>query len=112
MSQDRDAIKECFSKTQVSFPYLPIFNLNLTFRTSAWFGDLKDGVHKGDANDPRVSIIQVTPDEIRYWYPTKGKVGRAVEVGISAVTSKTASSGELRTITKDEVQLTEGLHTK
>jgi len=72
-------------------------------RTSAWFGDLKDGVHKGDANDPRVSIIQVIPDEIRYWYSTKGKIGRAAEIGVHAITGKTATPGELRTITKDEV---------
>jgi general stress protein 26 len=25
----------------------------------AWFGDLGDGVHKGDENDPRVSVIEV-----------------------------------------------------
>jgi len=95
VSQDRETIKDCFSST-----------------TSAWFGNLKDGVHKGDANDPRVSIIQVIPDEIRYWYSTKGTVGRAVEIGVSAMTSKTATPGELRTITKDEILLTEGLHTK
>jgi hypothetical protein len=70
---------------------------------SAWFGDLKDGVHKGDANDPRVSIIQVIPDEIRYWYSTKGRISRAVVVSVSTMTGKTATPGELRTITKDEV---------
>jgi hypothetical protein len=64
---------------------------------------LKDGVHKGDADDPRVSIIHVIPDEIRYWYSTKGTVGRAVEIGVSAMAGKTATPGELRTITKDEV---------
>ncbi|KJA27821.1 hypothetical protein HYPSUDRAFT_62853 [Hypholoma sublateritium FD-334 SS-4] len=76
---------------------------------SAWFGDLKDGVHKGDVNDPRVSLIQVIPDEIHYWQTNKGKVGRALDIGVSAVTGKTASPGELRTITKGEIQLTEGL---
>ncbi|KAF9010667.1 hypothetical protein BDQ17DRAFT_1397328 [Cyathus striatus] len=69
--------------------------------TAAWFGDLKDGVHKGDANDPRVAVIEVVPDEIRYWITTKSKIGRATSV-----------PGELRTITKDEIQLTQGLHTK
>lgn len=73
---------------------------------------MKDGVHKGDANDPRVSIIQVIPDEIRYWYSTKGTVGRAVEIGVNAMSGKTATPGELRTITRDEVILTEGLHSK
>ncbi|KAF9527304.1 hypothetical protein CPB83DRAFT_856324 [Crepidotus variabilis] len=83
-----------------------------TSATSAWFGDLKDGVHKGDANDPRVSIIEVIPDEIRYWYPTKGKIGRAVDIGVAAVTGSTSAPGELRTITKNEIQLTQSLQTK
>ncbi|KAH6914388.1 hypothetical protein BKA70DRAFT_1217936 [Coprinopsis sp. MPI-PUGE-AT-0042] len=79
---------------------------------SAWFGDLKDGVHKGDENDPRVSLIEVIPDEIRYWYATRTKLGQVVEVGISAVTGKAASPGELREITKDEIALVQGLHTR
>ena len=28
--------------------------------SSAWFGDLKDGVHDGSANDPRVQLISVS----------------------------------------------------
>ncbi|TFK44248.1 hypothetical protein BDQ12DRAFT_672649 [Crucibulum laeve] len=80
--------------------------------TAAWFGDLKDGVHKGDENDPRIAVIEVVPDEIRYWLPTKGMIGRAVDTGIGAVTGKASAPGELRTITKDEIQLTQGLHTK
>ncbi|KAH9485465.1 Protein bli-3 [Psilocybe cubensis] len=80
--------------------------------TSAWFGDLKDGIHKGDSNDPRVALIQVVPDEIRYWYATKGKVGRAIEIGVGAMTGKTSTPGELRTITSNEIKLTQGLHTK
>lgn len=30
----------------------------------AWFGDLGDGVHKGDENDPRVSVIEVVPEQV------------------------------------------------
>ncbi|KAI0762108.1 hypothetical protein BD413DRAFT_217044 [Trametes elegans] len=71
--------------------------------TAAWFGDLKDGVHKGDQNDPRVAVIEVVPDEIRYWYATRGKVGQAVDIAVGAVTGNTSAPGELRTITKDEV---------
>ncbi|RDX42075.1 hypothetical protein OH76DRAFT_1363429 [Lentinus brumalis] len=80
--------------------------------TSAWFGDLGDGVHKGDRNDPRVAVIEVIPDEIRYWIATRGKVGQAVDIAVSAATGKTAAPGELRTITKDEIQLVQGLTTK
>ncbi|RPD54740.1 hypothetical protein L226DRAFT_523023 [Lentinus tigrinus ALCF2SS1-7] len=80
--------------------------------TAAWFGDLGDGVHKGDRNDPRVAIIEVVPDEIRYWYATHGKVGQAVDIAFSAMSGRTAVPGELRTITKDEIQLVQGLTTK
>ena len=31
---------------------------------SAWFGDLGDGVHKGDASDPRVCVIKVIPSSV------------------------------------------------
>jgi len=78
---------------------------------SAWFGDLGDGVHKGDENDPRVSAIQVVPDEIRYWYAQRSSIGQMAEIATSAITGGTAVPGELRTITKAEIQLVEGLNT-
>lgn len=79
-------------------PYLFVY-----CRTSAWFGDLGDGIHKGDHNDPRVALIEVIPNSIRYWVATSSKVGRAVDVAVGAVTGKTAAPGELRDITHDEV---------
>jgi general stress protein 26 len=33
---------------------------------SAWFGNLGDGKHTGNYDDPRVAAIQVKPTEIRY----------------------------------------------
>ena len=77
--------------------------MNYIGSTAAWFGDLGDGIHKGDQNDPRVAVIEVIPAEIRYWIATRGKIGQAVEVAVGAVTGKTAAPGELRTITKEEV---------
>ncbi|KAF8303353.1 hypothetical protein DL93DRAFT_2090309 [Clavulina sp. PMI_390] len=76
----------------------------------AWFGDLGDGVHTGDDSDPRVSVIEVIPDQITFWEVTRGKVGRAVDIAASAVTGNVASPGALHTITKDEITLVEGLH--
>ncbi|KAG9101552.1 hypothetical protein FRC06_002836 [Ceratobasidium sp. 370] len=93
LSQDKERIKKLWS------PF-----------TKAWFGDLGDGVHKGDENDPRVVIIDVAPSEIRYWHSTRTKVGAAIEVATSAVTGKVASTGELCTITKQELALVEGLN--
>ncbi|KAH9839290.1 uncharacterized protein C8Q71DRAFT_855920 [Rhodofomes roseus] len=80
--------------------------------TAAWFGDLGDGIHKGDQHDPRVALIEVTPEEIRYWYSTRGTVGKAVDVAYSAATGNTAAPGELRTITTAEIQLLNGVQSK
>ncbi|KAJ7045465.1 hypothetical protein C8F04DRAFT_988486 [Mycena alexandri] len=77
---------------------------------SAYFGDLKDGVHHGDENDPRISVIEVVPEEIRYWVATKGSLARAADVAVSKVTGKASAPGELRTITQAEIQLTQKLH--
>lgn len=73
-------------------------------RTSAWFGDLKDGIHKGDQNDPRVTVIEVIPDTIRYWLSTESTLAKAADIATSALTGRTSAPGELRTITKDEVR--------
>ncbi|KAH7925524.1 hypothetical protein BV22DRAFT_1064739 [Leucogyrophana mollusca] len=79
---------------------------------TGYIGDLKDGVHKGDKHDPRVSVIEVVPDEIRYWITQHTSPVRTVQVAASAAMGKATAPGELRTITKEEIQLTEGLHTK
>lgn len=81
------------------------FCLPTPLSVAAYFGDLKDGVHKGDENDPRVSLIEVVPEEIRYWMPTKGTIGRAIETGVGAMTGRVAAPGELRTITEAEVSV-------
>ncbi|KAK7057233.1 hypothetical protein R3P38DRAFT_2840111 [Favolaschia claudopus] len=79
---------------------------------AAYFGDLKDNVHKGDENDPRISVIEVVPDEIRYWVATKGSLARAADAAVSKVTGNVSAPGEMRTITQAEIQLTQKLHTK
>ncbi|KAG9124940.1 hypothetical protein FRC07_009615, partial [Ceratobasidium sp. 392] len=83
--QDRSKIKELWS---------PL--------TKAWFGDLGDGIHKGDETDPRVVAIEVVPTEIRYWYETSTSVGAMVNIAVSAATGNVATPGEIRTITKEE----------
>jgi len=79
---------------------------------AGYFGDLHDGVHTGDIDDPRVSAIEVIPREIRYWVANKGKLAQTVQVAIGAATGKGRAPGELRTITPAEIQLVEGLYQK
>ena len=69
---------------------------------------MKDGVHKGDENDPRISLIEVIPEEIRYWMATKGTIGRAI--GIGAMPGNVVVTGELRTITPTEVGASPEVH--
>lgn len=54
--------------------------------TKAWFGDLGDGVHKGNQDDPRVSVIEVIPSEIRYWKANKGRIAQTLDIAASAIT--------------------------
>lgn len=89
-----------------------------------WFGDLKDGKHTGDWDDPRVAVIQVVPAEIRYvrdfnvflyhhltlltsvwtqWIKTESSLAQTYELVKGAVTGETASPGALRVITESEV---------
>jgi general stress protein 26 len=87
VSQNRDLIHKFWNSSQ-----LP-----------GYFGDLGDGVHKGDADDPRVSLIEIIPSEIRYWVSTKNSIGKTVQMAISSVTGKGSAPGELRIITEAEV---------
>ncbi|THH02078.1 hypothetical protein EW026_g710 [Hermanssonia centrifuga] len=80
--------------------------------TSAWFGDLKDGVHKGDQHDPRVTVIEILVDEVRYWLSTESTVAKMVDISTAALTGRASAPGELRTIGKEEVQLLQGIQSK
>jgi len=79
---------------------------------ASYFGDLGDGIHKGDENDPRVAAIEVIPDEVRYWLATSGTISRGVQEIAAAARGTVTIPGELRTITKDEIQLAQGPDTK
>ena len=72
-------------------------------RTAAFFGDLKDGVHKGDVHDPRVAVIEVIVDSVRYWVSTENSVTKIVNLSAATITGRAAAPGELRMINKDEV---------
>ncbi|KAA1473946.1 hypothetical protein DENSPDRAFT_840489 [Dentipellis sp. KUC8613] len=79
---------------------------------SAYFGDLGDGVHKGDENDPRVIAIEVVPDDIVYWLATSGAISRTVHAAIGAFTGHGTAPGELRELKKEEIQLTQTAEAK
>jgi len=96
VSQDRELIKTHWNSTQ----------------HPGYFGDLKDGKHDGTYNDPRVSIIEVIPNEIRYWVSSKHTIVKTVQMAVSSLTGHGTAPGELRIISGAEIGLTQGLQTK
>ena len=104
VSQDKALIDKHWSSMCVLLPLTRI-RADHCPRTSAWFGDLGDGIHKGDQNDPRVAVIEVIPDEVRYWLSTANIATKMADIVASAVTGKVAAPGQLVTLTHDEVCL-------
>ena len=73
---------------------------------SAWFGDLGDGVHTGKADDPRLALIEVTPQHVKYYKHEMSSVGAMAEIGAAAMTGRIAKTGVLREL--QEAQLASG----
>ncbi|CAO1627052.1 unnamed protein product [Sympodiomycopsis kandeliae] len=92
LNGDRSKIKKHWSKT-----------------LSAWFDDKGDGVHTGTEDDPRVTLIDVHPEEIRY-YSQSGKLAFLKDVAKASVSGGVASPGQLVIITQDEIQLASKVH--
>lgn len=71
---------------------------------SAWFGDLKDGVHDGTWKDPRMSLIEVQSKYIVYWKKETSTLGFMKEVGTAALTGGVAQTGVQRELTQEDIQ--------
>ncbi|EHY58194.1 hypothetical protein ABEF92_005649 [Exophiala dermatitidis] len=70
---------------------------------SAWFGDLKDGVHDGTANDPRMALIEVKSKYIVYWKKETSSLGFLKEVGTAALTGSVAQTGVHREFSEEDI---------
>jgi len=70
---------------------------------SAWFGDLKDGVHDGTWKDPRMSLIEVQSKFIVYWKKETSSLGFLKEVGTAALTGSVAQTGLLRELSEQDI---------
>lgn len=75
----------------------------------AWFDDKKDGVHTGDENDPRVVMLDVHPDEIRY-YAQAGTATALKDMAVAAFSAGVASPGKLVIISGDELAALSKVH--
>lgn len=90
-SQDKDLIKKVYNPS-----------------IKAWFADLGDGVRDGSENDPRIAILVVKPEEIRFYNQKKTLVGQAIDVAASAIGGGLATPGEILTITQEDVSFCDG----
>ena len=80
--------------------------------TSAWFGDLGDGVHNGTADDPRMALIEVKAKHVCYWKAKVGTLGFLKEVGTAAATGKVADTGVQRELKSDTLAQARKTETK
>lgn len=72
--------------------------------TSAWFGDLGDGVHNGTADDPRMALIEVKSHYVAYWKSTVTSVGFVKEVALASMQGKVANTGVQRHLTEEDLK--------
>ncbi|ETN42406.1 uncharacterized protein HMPREF1541_01560 [Cyphellophora europaea CBS 101466] len=72
--------------------------------TSAWFGDLGDGVHTGKPEDPRMKLIEIQSKYISYWKAEVGALGFGKEVIGAVITGGVANTGVLRQMKEDEIE--------
>ncbi|CAF9942743.1 MAG: hypothetical protein ALECFALPRED_009995 [Alectoria fallacina] len=72
--------------------------------TSAWFGDLGDGVHNGTADDPRMAIIELKAKYISYWKATVGTLGFVKEVAQASFTGQVANTGVQRQLVEEDIE--------
>lgn len=105
VSQDKDLVKKFWSPMFVYGPCTLSSTLaHCSDRITSFFGNLNDGIHDGSPDDPRVSLIEVVPGEIRYWVSTSSAINRAAETAYGALTGKARAPGESRTISDAEVR--------
>ncbi|ORX81951.1 hypothetical protein K493DRAFT_241307 [Basidiobolus meristosporus CBS 931.73] len=69
-----------------------------------YFPDLKDGVHKGDCEDPRVGLLQVEAQSVLYMVSDQNILSSSFEQVKSLVTGEAPHLGSLREISPEELQ--------
>lgn len=71
----------------------------------AWVGDLGDGIHDGNPQDPRLGLIRLKAETVEFHVSNKSSVTKAVNIVKGAVTGDVAHVGTLYQFTLEEVNL-------
>lgn len=71
---------------------------------SAWFGDLGDGVHSGNSDDPRMTMVKVKTNRVSYYMSTKGKLARMADMASAVALGNVAQTGVLRELAGDVLE--------
>ncbi|KAJ5917329.1 hypothetical protein N7466_010883 [Penicillium verhagenii] len=69
----------------------------------AWLGDLGDGVHNGEATDPRIGLIKLEAVLATHVVAQKGIIGRAVDTVKGAVNGSVPPINSIREISAQEL---------
>lgn len=68
-----------------------------------WLGDLGDGVHTGEATDPRIGLIKLEAKIATYSLAKKGIIGRAKETVKSTAAGNVPDIASIRELSETDV---------
>jgi len=69
----------------------------------AWFGDLGDGTHTGEPDDPRMGVICVKPNSILYSLQDVSALNKAYQIAKGAITGEIPECQSLHEISKSDI---------
>ena len=69
----------------------------------AWLGDLGDGVHNGEAEDPRIGLIKIKSSTAQYCVSGKNILMSAIEVAKGVVTGEAPAVNKMRHMSEEEL---------
>ncbi|KAJ3151539.1 hypothetical protein HDU89_001982 [Geranomyces variabilis] len=69
----------------------------------AWFGDLGDGIHNGEVNDPRIALVFVKAESVHYQMQNKSTPRVLFEIVRGSLTGERPAVGPLRELGASEL---------
>ncbi|KAJ3065273.1 hypothetical protein HK102_007944, partial [Quaeritorhiza haematococci] len=70
----------------------------------AWFADLNDGVHTGEADDPRMNLIFFETHSAHYQLQDRTRAGVLYQIAKGTLTGEVPKVGKIRELDEEEVK--------